>query len=79
MICLSCKKDLAGGHALWNNRLLLCAGCVPKADRAQAELELALERARLQAAMFLEQFILRGGLVVPNSGMELPGLGKGAP
>lgn len=69
---LGCERPRA---VLWGDRVWLCAGCAAKADRARTEFELAQERAMAEAMMFLEQYILRGGLLAAGSGLELPGFG----
>lgn len=64
MKCLSCKRDVASRTAtLWQKRVFLCKACCDLADAAKAELDAAAARAALQSMMFLEQHILRGGLL----------------
>jgi hypothetical protein len=48
---------------LWQKRVFLCKPCSELADGAKAELDAAAARAALQSMMFLEQHILRGGLL----------------
>jgi hypothetical protein len=69
---LSCERPCA---VLWEQRVWLCEGCATKAERARTEFERAQERAMAEAMRFLEQFILRGGLLANDSGLELPGFG----
>ena len=76
MKCLSCGRPLTSKQAkLWQRRILLCVGCSDLADKAKAELDAAHRRAEAQAMMFLDQMILRGGLL-EGAPVALPGFGK---
>lgn len=68
MQCLSCRRETTSKEAqLWKGKLLLCPGCAQLADKANMELEQAHRRAQEQAMMWLEQMILRGGLLEARS------------
>jgi hypothetical protein len=68
MNCLSCRAPTTSSTAvLWEKRVLLCPVCGALADKAKAELDAAHRRAEAQALQWLEQHILRGGLLTEAS------------
>jgi hypothetical protein len=73
--CLSCQSSLRAQEArLWDKRIVLCAPCADRADRAKAELESAQARARHEALLQLDQMVLSGALLEAQ-GLDLPGFG----
>lgn len=62
MKCLSCNTEMGHDGKVFNT-LLLCSPCYAMAEKAQAEIDVSISRARLLSAQWLEQHILKGGLL----------------
>lgn len=68
MKCMSCQNELKPGETKIFNTILLCTQCQALAEKAEREVTLHIERARQMAKNWLEQHILRGGLLAGGSG-----------
>ena len=63
MKCLSCSSEIVGTKAHLFRGILVCFCCKELAESAAKDIQKALARAQAQANLWLEQHILKGGLV----------------
>ncbi len=63
MKCLCCQEALTSQTTRFWRRLLLCATCVELARKAERELIAAHDRARAQSMIWLEQYVMAGGVL----------------
>lgn len=66
MKCLSCQVELE--KAVRWRALILCSPCCTLAEKADADLKAVLRRSEEQALQWLEQHVMRGGLLKGGSG-----------
>jgi hypothetical protein len=78
MRCLSCQQETSQTQLKILNHLLLCGSCHALAEKAQLEIDRELERAKQMTQNWLEQHILRGGLLRGGSGVEGQDVGAGS-
>lgn len=67
---MSCYDEVsATGLRRWKH-LFLCASCEQLASKAAAEIDQNFSRARAHAEVWLEQHVMRGGLLSGRAGCE---------
>ncbi len=77
MKCLSCQKPLIHGEVKIFNHILLCVPCNEMAEKAQADVRRQLALVEKHVMNWLEDYILKGGLVRSDGreaggGLSLP-------
>lgn len=68
MRCASCTLTASGAELRRFNHLFLCVGCNELAVKAEREINETIERARQMATNWLEDHILKGGLLAAGDG-----------
>lgn len=63
MKCLSCHKELSTDNTKIWNRVLVCSSCYDLAEATQRKIDALLSQAKEEAHNWLEQHILKGGLL----------------
>lgn len=76
MRCMSCREEMdPQATKIWH-RIVVCSNCLALAEKAEADVMREINRAKQMAENWLEQHILRGGLLAGGDG-EGTGTGSG--
>lgn len=70
MRCLSCQRPLQSGEAARFGVLVVCKPCKELAEKASRDIEASFARARRHAQGWLEQHIMKGGLLTKGAAGE---------
>jgi hypothetical protein len=68
MKCMSCITPTTGAELKRFHHLFLCSGCASLASKAEQEINATIDRAREMANNWLEDHIVKGGLLVGGDG-----------
>lgn len=66
MRCLSCQAELKAATTRVFRTLVVCLPCHALAESAEIDIRRRIKQAELHALQYLEQHILRGGLLTPE-------------
>ncbi len=73
MKCMSCSVTLAGPSQIFGT-LLVCTSCKALAEEARTNIFAKIDEAKKSALSWLEDYILRGGLLKGSDGLNGSGL-----
>lgn len=68
MRCLSCQQECPSTQLQIFDKLLLCPSCSALAEKADTEIDREISRAREMTRNWLQQHIMRGGLLRGGDG-----------
>jgi hypothetical protein len=76
---MSCKQPLTTSNTKLFKRILLCSSCQALAEKAEREITQRIEMAKQHSMNWLEQHILKGGLLLGGTGVENDVKAPGSP